>query len=134
MGEKNINKKFIDGLQKQQGRKGLFDLPLSRFVARHKNSSTFFSKHGMTESFFTEDSKKYITPLEYQKLKRGERLARTSNRLDSALSRNSEKNKIYSVRYSQRQYFDIRQRYLDVGNYVQDLIRGSVQGVSVAKM
>ena len=134
MGGKNINKKIIDGLRKKQGRKGFFDLPLSRFVSKHKNASTFFSKHGMTEDFFTEDSKRYITPAEYRGMKKGERIVRLSNRLDSALSRSFEKNKIYSTQRQNKQYLDIQKRYSEVGNYFQDLIRGSVQGVSVAKM
>mgnify|MGYP001107041513 CR=1 FL=1 len=134
MGEKNINNKFVDCLRKERGRKGYFDLPLARYVSKHKNSSTFFSKHGKVESFFTEDSKKYITPSEYRKIKKGEALVRTSNRLDSALSRCFEKNRIYPVRYQERQYFDIQERYSDVRNYVHDWIRGAVQGVSVARM
>lgn len=134
MGEKSINKKNIDGLRKSQGERGFFDLPLSRFVKRHKNASTFFSKHGIVEDFFTEDSKKYITPAEYRGMRKGERVVRLSGRLDSALSRSFEKNRIYSVHYGQRQYFDIKKRYSDLGNYAQDLVRGSVQGVTVARM
>jgi len=134
MGGKNIDKKLIDGLRKHQGRKGFFDLPLSRFVSRHKNSSTFFSKHGMTADFFTEDSKKYITPAEYRGIRSGKRIVRLSNRLDSVLSRSFEKNRTYSVHYSHKQYFDIKKRYSKASNYVHDLIKGSVQGVSVVKM
>ncbi len=128
------NKNSFDSLHKQAKQVRNFDLPLAKFVGKYRNSSILFSKHGKINSFFTEDSKLYITPAEYRKKERGERIVRVTNRLDSALSRNFEKTRIYSVDQRDATYTSIKQRYSSLGNYIQDLFRGAVQGVSVAKM
>lgn len=132
----NDNKKIkaLDGLNKKDRRPSLFDLPLSRFVNKYKNSSVLFSRHGRTDSFFTQDSKLYITPAEYRKTERGERIIRVSNRLDSAISRNFEKTKIYSIGQKDIFYLSIKRRYSSLQNYLSDWITGSVRGVSVVRM
>ena len=133
MGEKQ--KKYnLDSLVGGSRKVKIFDLPLARFVAKYKNSSVLFSRHGRTESFFTQDSKLYITPAEYRKIEKGERIVRVSSRLDSAISRNFEKTKIYSIGQGDVAYLNIKKRYASLRNYLSDLITGSVQGVSVVKM
>ncbi|MDO8240356.1 MAG: hypothetical protein Q7T51_00010 [Candidatus Moranbacteria bacterium] len=127
-------KNHLDGLHKEDQRPKFFDLPMARFVGKYKNSSVFLSKKGRTEFFYTEDSNRYITPAEFRKLEKGERIVRVSNRLDSALSRNFEKTKIYSIGQRDITYINIKRRYASLGNYLHDLITGAVQGVSVARM
>lgn len=134
MGVKQKSSYRIDGLHKEDRRVKFFDLPLARFVGKYKNSSVLFSKHGRTDSFFTEDSKLYITPAEYRRLERGEKIVRVANRMDSALSRNFEKTKIYSIGQKDLIYLNIKRRYSSLRNYIQDLVSGSVQGVSVVRM
>lgn len=134
MNRSKTNKNSLDSLHKQTRQIRTFDLPLAKFVGKYRNASVLFSKYGKTGTFFTEDSKLYITPAEYRKKERGERIVRVTNRLDSALSRNFEKTRIYSVGQRDITYTSIKQRYSSLGNYIQDLFRGAVQGVSVAKM
>ena len=134
MGYSQINKNSLDSLHKLTRQTRMFDLPLARFVSKYRKSSILFSRHGKTDTFFTEDSKLYITPAEYRKKERGERIVRMTNRLDSALSRNFEKTKIYSTGQRDVIYISIKQRYSSLGNYTRDLFKGVVQGVSVAKM
>lgn len=134
MEEENICKKNIDGLKKR-GRQPLsVDLPMARFVSRRKNSAVWYSKHGLTEKFFTEDSKLYITPAEYARIKREERIVRASKRIDSILSRQFEKTRIFQASRSEEQYLGLKERYSSLGNYVLDLAQGSVRGVSAARM
>lgn len=130
----SINRKSIDGLRRYQNHPRYLDLPLARFVSKHKNSSVFFSKHGIAKEFFTDDSKLYLTPAEYKRMQKGDNIRRFSQRFDSALSRKFEKNRIYSIKKQDIYYLNIKERYSDLGNYVQDLVKGSVQGVSVARM
>ncbi len=124
----------MDGLQKKDRRIKFFDLPLARFVGKYKNSSILLSRRGRTGVFYTEDSKLYITPDEYRRMEKGEKIVRVSNRMDSALSRNFEKTRIYSIGHKDIIYLNIRRRYSSLRNYLTDLISGSVQGVSVTKM
>jgi len=130
-GRKQFN---LDSLHKENKKAGFLDLPFVRLVRTNKNSSVLFAKKGRTEFFYTQDSKLYITPAEYRKMEKGERIVRVSNRLDSVLSRNFEKTKIYSIGQRDITYINIKRRYSSLKNYLQDLVRGTVQGVSVARM
>lgn len=129
-----IKKKQLDGLHKMDQKIKFFDLSLAKFVGKYKNSSVFLSKKGQTNFFYTQDSKLYVTPAEYRKLERGEKIVRVSNRLDSVLSRDFEKTKIYSIGQRDVVYFNIKKRYSSLGNYINDLMHGAVQGVSMVKM
>ena len=64
---------FLDGLARIDNQLKEFDLPLARYVSRYKRNAILFSKSGRTGSFFTEDSKKYLTPDEYRRLRAGRR-------------------------------------------------------------
>ncbi len=134
MGDKRTNKISLDGLCRYSKPAAFFDLSLARFIAKQKNSSLLFSRKGATRSFFTEDSRLYITPAEFRSLEKGEKVVRVTNRLDSALSRKMENNKIYSIGQRDLLYLNIKRRYASWKNYVADWLRGSVQGVSLAKM
>ncbi|KKR21936.1 MAG: hypothetical protein UT50_C0002G0027 [Candidatus Moranbacteria bacterium GW2011_GWA2_39_41] len=131
----SVKKKiFLDGLHKEESEISFFDLSMARFVGKYKNSSTFLSKKGRTEFFYTEDSNRYITPAEFRKIEKGERIARVFNRLDSALSRDFKKTRIYSIGQRDIVYVNIKRRYESLGNYIKDLLNGAVQGVTVARM
>ena len=128
------NKTFLDGLRGERKKEIFLDLPMARYISKYKNSSVLFAKKGITESFFTQDSNLYITPAEYQKIKKGEKLVRVTNRLDGVLARGFEQNKIYSLNQSDLAYRAIKRRYSSVSNYWHDLVRGAVQGVSLVRM
>jgi hypothetical protein len=134
MGDKKTNKISLDGLCRYNNSVAFFDLPQVSFIKQQKNSSLWFSRKGATRSFFTEDSNLYITPAEFRRLEKGEKIVRVTNRLDSALSRKFEKNKIYSIGQRDVLYLNIKRRYANWSNYLVDWLRGSVQGVSMAKM
>jgi len=127
-------KNSLDSLHKEDRKIKFFDLPLAQFVGKYKKSSVLLSKKGRTSSFYTQDSKLYITPTEYRKLEKGEKIIRVSNRLDSVLSREFEKTRIYSIGQKDVVYLNIKRRYASLGNYISDLVSGAVQGVSVARM
>jgi hypothetical protein len=129
-----IKKNKLDGLCKKDKKIFFFDLPLARFVGKYKNSSVFLSKKGKIDFFYTEDSKLYVTPTEYRRLEKGEKIVRVSNRMDSALSRDFGKTKIYSIGQRDIVYYNIKKRYSNLGNYFNDLVHGAVQGVSMARM
>ena len=129
-----IKKNYLDGLRKEDKKISFFDLSLARFVGKYKNSSVFLSKNGKNKFFYTEDSKLYLTPAEYRRIEKGEKIVRVSNRMDSALSRDFGKTKIYSIGQRDIIYFSIKKRYANLGNYFSDLAHGAVQGVSMAKM
>jgi len=132
--ESQENMFFIDGIAGKVQHSKSFDFPLYEFVRKNKNKSVLFSKRGRTDSFFTQDSKLYLTPEEYRKKLRGERIVRIIGRLDSLNSGKFEKTRIYSIGQSDIFYCAIRQRYSSLRNYFADLLQGSVQGLSAARM
>ncbi|MDP1884026.1 MAG: hypothetical protein Q8L10_01540 [Candidatus Moranbacteria bacterium] len=133
MANKKINKTFLDGLRKEKKKELFLDLPLARFVSKYKTSSVLYAKDGITESFFTQDSKLYITPAEYHKIKQGGKLIRAYNRFDSALARECGE-KLNVIGRRDIAYLTIKRRYSSLRNYLYDLVRGGVQGVSLARM
>ncbi len=134
MGGKQKQKKYLDGLFQERNNLAFVDFPLSRYILKYKKSSTWFAKAGRTSAFFTDDSKLYYTPEEYSRIQKGERIVRLGKRFDSLQSREFEKTRIYSIGELDIISLNIKRRYSSVRNYLDDLVRGSVQGVSVAKM
>jgi hypothetical protein len=86
------------------------------------------------ESFFTRDSRLYFTQDEYQSILRNKKIARMVRRLDSLNYRQFEKAKVYSFKPNDVAYFAVKKRYTSFRNYFADLLQGSVQGISMAKM
>jgi hypothetical protein len=124
--DKNI---FIDGLGGKKRRPLAIDFPMSRFVLKHKNSAVLFGENGQTESFFTADSKLYLTQEELKMARRKERIVRIIRRLDSLNARSFEKTKIYSVvpgnmlaRKLQRSYGVFRERALELAENSREKI------------
>lgn len=135
MTEMQQNKNIcIDSLSGKIARSCDFDFPLSRFVLKHKKSSILFSPHGMTRSFFTGDSKLYYNPEEYKKIKRGERVVRLINRLDSLNSRVFEETKIYSANQNDFFHLYLRRKYAGFRKHAINLVQNSPQKVSLVKI
>jgi hypothetical protein len=127
-------KASVDGLRGKFKQPLVLDFHLFEYVKKTKSKATLFSKKGRTESFFTEDSKKYLTHKELVRLKRGEWVGRISGRLDGLNSRRFEKTKIYSITSKDVFYLQTKRRYSSFRNYLLDLVEGSTRGVSMIKM
>ncbi len=112
-----------------------FDLPLARFVQKHRNPPVFFSPNGRTSRFFTDHSRLYYTPEEYRRIKRGERIVRIIRRLDSLHARVFERTKIFAfdVPGSKRHSY-LHRRYLDFREYAGGLARNPAAGLTAARM
>lgn len=132
--KRKTNILFIDGLTGKIQPPKSFDFPLYRFVKKNKGKAILFSKNGRTETFFTEDSKLYFTPNEYERLLKKERIFRITRRLDSLNSSQLEKTRVYSLGQVDVVQLTIRKRYSSLKNYLSDLLQGSVQGLSAARM
>ncbi|MEI7890380.1 MAG: hypothetical protein WCI36_00265 [bacterium] len=82
-------------LQKIKKQKKYIDLAVGKkrpevvsfLTATKKDSSTLFSRGKKTNSFFTEDSKLYITPREQRLMQKGVKLDRRFNKWDSLSSK-----------------------------------------------
>lgn len=143
MSEKQNKNMFIDGLGGRSRRSLAIDFPLFQFILKHKNSSILFGKDGQTETFFTNDSKLYLTPEELKMARIKERIARIIRRLDSLNSRVFENTKVYPVKLfarsehpawrvfngakMQKYYGAFRERALD-------LVENSKEQITVARM
>jgi len=132
----NIKKKSIrvDGLAKTDNQIKFFDLSLAKYVIKHKKASILFSKKGRTKAFFTQDSKLYITPEEYRRIQRGERLARIVDRLDSLHARVFENSKIYETGGNDRLQLFLRRKYAQFREYATNLAADSSQKITAVKL
>lgn len=128
-------KKNIDGLRiKREHIEKVVDYPLAKFVLRNKKNSVWYSKHGQTKKFTTNSSKLYFDQRTLSLLRKGESVWSPALRIDSALSRKKEANLIYHVERKLDLYEILKERYQHAGNYFSDLLRGSVEGVSMVRM
>ncbi|MDO8529676.1 MAG: hypothetical protein Q7S18_03335, partial [bacterium] len=76
MGEIGKNKIFLDSVFAENESKIFLSLREKCQNTGKNSKSTLFSRGERTESFFTEDSKLYITPKEQKLLNQGIRLTR----------------------------------------------------------
>ncbi len=117
--------KIIDIFYNNKTPKSDFDLPLVKFIGKYKNSSTLFSKYGISNDFITES-------VEYHFVKNKKSLyLRNLDGIQPA------KKSSYKEIYKQQSfdlYRQIQKRYANGSNYLKDFFRGSVQGVSAVKM
>ena len=126
---------FLDGLARIDNQLKEFDLPLARYVSRYKRNAILFSKSGRTGSFFTEDSKKYLTPDEYRRLKRGERIVRLIERLDSLQARAFEGTRIYAD--TQRSFIlpiKLKRSYAEFRAHALGLVHESTQKLTLVRV
>lgn len=85
---------LLDGLGRKTAAALAVDFPLSRYILKYKNNSILFSPKGITGTFFTEDSKRYLTQAELRMQRRRERIVRIVRRLDSLNAHSFEKTKL----------------------------------------
>jgi hypothetical protein len=131
--QKTKQKLFLDSLGKNERQKRFFDFSLSRFVRKYKSSSVLFSSQGRTNSFFTTDSKLYYTQEELKALRRGERLARITRRLDSLAERAFPKNPAYPVEQESLILSNLREKYSNLRLRLENLAADPVRGMSFTR-
>lgn len=125
---------YLDELSRKSRKELVFDLPLAKYVKKYKNNAIHFSKKGINNSFFTNDSSLYYTPQEYKKIAKKEKILRIVRRLDSLNSRNFEKTRIYSIGKSDIALLKIKRRYSNMKNCCIDALENSTQVISPVKM
>ena len=126
--EKIKREKIIDSvaLQKKVGR--TFDLSLARFARKHKNTSVYLSPRGHTDRYLTSTYQLYFE-------KKNNRAFFSSTSFDCARGwSRQEAISFVGAMEPFDLYGEIKDRYSELGNYVSDLISGSIQGVSPARM
>jgi hypothetical protein len=131
---KKDRKIFFDGLGKKNNQLKFFDLPMSQFVLKYKRSSVLFSSAGRTESFFTTDSKLYYTPEELSALRRGERIIRITQRLDSLAARAFAEIRVYPAAQESLILRNFKEKYLELRNQLESLMQDSARGMSLARV
>lgn len=136
---KNQKKHYLDGLSFKVRRPLFFDLPLADFVLRHKKSSTAYYKSRITSKFVSEGTTSlYINQEDMVRIRKGEKIFPIHLAVDSLLKNaairpNSEK--LIFLRGKEDSITErIKEKYSDVLNYLTDLFRGSVEGVTVVRM
>lgn len=134
MGEQKTKQTFIDGLGKKESSEKFFDLPSSRFILKYKKASVLLTPSGKTGSFFTTDSKLYLTPEELRAFRRGEKIIRLVNRLDSLATRAFGVTDIRSDRRESFVLSGLRRKYLDLREQMESLAQDSARGLSMVRM
>ena len=120
--------KSIDSFcRKEGGPKEFSDYRLARFIQKNKNSSLIFLRQGKAKTFKTESLNVHFLKNERQP---------NFNSLDGFLTyRKIEYVKTRKIESNYRDYYlQIKERYSDWQNYIQDIFDGNAHGVSMVKM
>lgn len=134
MTEKIKEKKFLDELSRKDFKERLFDLPLSRYVKKYKNTATCFSQQGVKESSRTEGWGSYCESKEKSQIKKRKRSGLKVQRVDSVVSRDIEKTKIHSIGKSDVALLQAKRKYSDFRERCLDAFDRKVKKVSPVKM
>ncbi len=126
-------KSTLDGFSRRIKKEVSYDYPLAQYVLRNKNSSQLFSKKRRILNFTTNDSKLYFTQSELLRLRKGEKIFRSGFQIDCAIRRKEIFKKKFVSNRKVDEYFSLKERYASFGNYIYDLVNGSVRGMSLAK-
>lgn len=137
-----IQKQFsFDGISRQEKKQKDFDYNLAQFILKNKNSSVLFSsKFGRMQNFTTPDSKLYFNQSVLGDIRAGKKLADATGRFDCAMPRVSyfEESKVRKYRYVRKQetqiYFEIKERYSTLAQYLKDVASGYTHGVGMVRM
>lgn len=141
----DIKRNDIDFFQNMANMEDLriksYDLPLARYVLKHKKASTLYSKYGKMEFFVGENSNHYVSHFQKHKFQ-PEKLGFKRISLDSAANCGRKKESIVCFRPdTDYYYFELKERYWRLRNYLADFFRGfaslrsgSVRGLSAARM
>lgn len=134
----NQKKPNLDGLSSKVRQPLFFDLPLANFVRRYKKSSTAYYKQKITDCFISKGKTSlYFNQEDLLKARKGERI------FPSRLAVDSLTINIATPLISQRYVFfrgkedllaqRIKKKYYDLAGYLNDLIHGSVEGVTLVR-
>ena len=123
--EKFKKQKSIDSFCQKNEPKEFSDYSLAKFIQKNKKSSVLFAKQGRMEKFSTESLNfHYIKSANQPNFQSLDGFVNFKKRIYHKQKRNTGRDL----------YLEIQERYGDWRNYATDLLRGSVQGVSVARM
>ena len=130
-----IQKQFsVDGISKERHKQREFDYDLAQFALKNKNSSVLFShKYGRVKQFTTRDSKLYFTQKELKKIRSGERVEFFTERVDCVGFRYDRK-KTYYAKKENPYYFELKERYSSLRQYITDAFRGYTHGIGLVRM
>lgn len=126
-------KSSLDGFSRRKEKEISYDYPLAQYVLKNKNSSQLFSKRRRILDFTTNDSKLYFTQSELLRLRKGEKVFRPGFRIDCAIGRKEVFKKKFTLQQKTDVYFSLKERYSSFGNYISDLLTGSVRGMSLSR-
>jgi hypothetical protein len=117
--------KTIDSFCRKVQSDKSFDLPLARFVKKHKNTSVLFSKFGQTENFSTNN-------LELHFIKSDKKPDFRS--LDGFLRFEKRMPIFYALKNRFDIYGEVKKRYPSFKEYFQESFRNPFEELSMVKM
>lgn len=120
------NKKNIDIKSTKKAKSGAL-------LVRKKSNSILFSRGKVSQNFFTEDSKLYITPREMELLGRNVQLERNSKRWDSAGSRIVREFVYYKPKEKSQLVQALEERYALLNDSLEKISGGIFGHFSLAR-
>jgi hypothetical protein len=132
---KTENKNCLDRFKKENNCIKHFDADLFRFLKKHKNQATLFSKSKRSTAFFTNDSGLYFTQSDLQRKRRGEKIVRIISRLDS-LNHKALRRYQIQVQGQKLSFFQARlqEKYANFREQALELAHSQASKISVVKM
>ncbi len=136
---KNQKKHYLDGLSFKVRQPLFFDLPLANFVLKHKKSSTAYYKRRITNKVTSETTTSlYFSQQDLTRVRRGEKIFPMHLAVDSLIrdaAIRPDSGKLIFLRKKEDLIPErIKEKYSDSLKYLNDLFRGSVEGVTMVRM
>ena len=123
--ETNQKQKALDSVILKKRKTVCYDLPLTDFVNKHKNSSTLFSRYGKTKNFSTDNL--------YLHLIKNDHVPDFSS-LDGFLTYKKPISLRYAIRNRLRLYGAVLEQYGDLQTYFKENVLRSFQNMSTVKL
>lgn len=134
MGEIGENKIFLDSVFAEKGNEVFLSLREKCRTIENNPKSTLFSRGERTESFFTEDSKLYVTPKEQKLLDQGIKLNGGLREFDGASSRIIESYRQFRPSQSDILYKSLIKRYTRIKANITDIPQSFFRQLSLVKL
>jgi hypothetical protein len=136
---KNKKEFYLDGLSSIRREPLSFDLPLANFVLKHKKRSTVYHKKRITAEFVSQGKTSlYSSQEDLGKIRSGQSVFSKKLAIDGIFEpklRAVSFEKLYYIKKREDYLTErLKERYSDSLSYFSDLVRGSVEGMSAARM
>jgi hypothetical protein len=134
---------YLDGLSSSRIRPSLsFDLPLTQYILKYKRNSTVYYKNQIRPHGLAGDlTGLYLTQADLARIKKGEKISLRKMAFDSLVrpdfqvSSGWKTQKLIFRAERRSDIFEaIQERYSSLSDYMADLFRGTVQGVSAVRV